>query len=90
MKFVFLVLTMTAISAFASDNFDQSEYETRKKQAYEWYNSLSKSEQRGVQDNLAEYKKIMDQFNALMIDMNESERIYIIEENNNSNSRTQN
>lgn len=90
MKYFILLLSVIATPVLAQNQLDQSEYETRKKQAYEWYESLSKSEQRGVQDNLAEYKKIMDQFNALMIDMNESERIYIIEENNNSNSRTQN
>lgn len=83
------IISMVANSAFGSDNLDLNEYGIRKYQAYEWYDSLSKSEQRAVQDNLSRYGEIMDQFNSLMIDMNESERIYIIEENNKKNIREQ-
>lgn len=85
MKILAVFLSVVSVPVFATDAIDQSEYQARKKQAYEWYESLPKNEQRKVKKNVELYGELMKNFNSLMVKMNESERIYVIEEYNKEN-----
>lgn len=86
MMYLIVLLNSVVLTASASDEINAREYKERVKQAYEWHESLSTSEKRDVQKNVSMYGDVMKKFNSLMVKMNESERIYVIEEYNRENN----